>query len=91
MFVHRAAQGVMRLKAMLTFLRDLFATIIAGTLGILIYFGIPGLASAVIAIVLGIHPESGNWFILLLLVAAAWIFLLMNPPSWLERLIRWFE
>lgn len=76
---------------MLTFLRELFAAIIGWTLGFLIIFGIPGLFLALLAIFMDVDPGSGAWLLLLLFVAAVWIAILMNPPSWLERLTQWLE
>lgn len=77
---------------MLTVLRELVTAIIGSIVGMLIYFGIPSLVVAVIALVFGVEPESnGGLLLLLLLVVAVWMVLLMNPPSWLEQLTRWLE
>ncbi len=76
---------------MLSFLRELLELIIFWTLSIIIFFGIPGFVLAVSAIVLDVKPGSGTWVLLLLLIGGVWLSMLMNPPLWLERIIKWVE
>ena len=81
----------MLFKSMFTFLRDLFVDTITFAIGFLIYFGIPGVALAMFAFVLGVTPGNSGWLILLLIVGASWVFLLSDPPSFLQRLLNWYE
>ena len=76
---------------MFTFLRELFDMVVVFTVGMIVFFGIPGLVLALLAIVFGVPPQTGGWYLLLILVGVVWIFMLMNPPSWLKRIVNWLE